>query len=156
LELEEKYEDLLIEIHDSASERIEKNHVVQLIGRGRNNLLDNLNYLIEIELVEFDIADDSYYLTYEGYEEVDEIKELREAGEQMAEIEYQDSSRKSRIEFVKAMLGGIFIFSVLALVFIDSKREKKFELTPEILNQIEKKTTTIMDSIQNERKSTKE
>jgi len=118
LELEEKYENLLIEIHDSEKERFENRHVSYLIKNGRINLIKEINQLVEYELVEFDKSDDSYYLTYEGYEEVEGIKELRETGEQMSELEYQHSLKKSRNEKVRAIIGGIFIILLAILMLI--------------------------------------
>ena len=96
MELEEKYEDLLIEIKESDKERFENEFVIKSHNDDRINLLDDLSLLISYELVEFDKTDNAYYLTYEGYEKVEGIMELRNAGEQMKELEHQHFLSKSR------------------------------------------------------------
>lgn len=147
MELEEKYENLLIEIQESAKERFENEFVIKSIKEDRINLLDELNQLISYELVEFDKTDNAYYLTYEGYEKVEGIKELREVGEQMTELEYQHLLRKSRNQKIGAIVGGAFIILITTLMLIGIRTNTKPELTPELLNEVKEKVTVAMDSI---------
>lgn len=148
MELEEKYENLLIEIQESAKERFENEFVIKSIKEDRINLLDELNQLISYELVEFDKTDNAYYLTYEGYEKVEGIKELREVGEQMTELEYQHLLRKSRNQKIGAIVGGAFIILFTTLMFNGIRTNTKPELTPELLNEVKEKVTVAMDSIE--------
>lgn len=150
MELEEKYENLLIEIKESDKERFENEYVIQSNNEDRINLLDDLNLLISFELVEFDKTDNAYYLTSEGYEKVEGIKELREAGEQMTEFEYQHLLRKSRNQKIGAIVGGAFITLFTILMLYGIRTNTKPELTPELLNEIKEKVSVAMDSVKSE------
>ena len=150
MELEEKYENLLIEIHESKNERFENSFVEQKTKFNRATLKDEINYLIEADLVEFDKSDNAYYLTYEGYEEVEEIRFLRRTGEEFTELEYQHLLKQSRIKKIKTLLIGVVLFSFAALAYIGIGPTKKNEITPEIANQIEYAISSKMDSILNQ------
>jgi len=151
LELEEKYENLLIEIHESKSERFEKSHVLYLTKNGRNRIVEELDQLIKYEFVEFDTSDNSFYLTYEGYEEVEGIKEVRVTGNQLSELECQYSIEKPRKEKLWRTVGGLVI-TILAFSLVNGiKPNKQFELTPEVLSEIKNVAIIIMDSVKNEK-----
>jgi len=154
LESEEKYENLLIEIKESDKERFENEYVIQSNNEDRITLLDDLNLLISYELVEFDKADNAYYLTYKGYEKVEGIKELTEAGEQMTELEYQHLLRKSRNQKIGAIVGGVFITLFIILMLFGIRTNAKPELTPELLNEIKEKVSVAMDSVKSEQVKT--
>jgi len=147
LELEEKYEDLLIEIKESDKERFENEFVIKSHNDDRINLLDDLSLLISYELVEFDKTDNAYYLTYEGYEKVEGIMELRNAGEQMKELEHQHFLSKSRNQKIGLFFGAVFITLFTILMLNGIRKNTKPELTPELLNEIKEKVSVAMDSV---------
>ena len=114
MNLEAKHEKLLIEIHDSENERLEKDYVEkQLLGQ-RPNLLVDLNQLIENELVEFDETDHAYYLTYEGYEEVLSLK----SDEEVTEVEF----KKRNTEFLKLIMGGLLLLGFTIFILSNNRK----------------------------------
>ncbi len=64
---------LLVEIHDAKNENLNKNRFAE-IRSSYPDLDQTIVELEQFELVEFEIKENCYYLTYEGYELVERIK----------------------------------------------------------------------------------
>jgi len=153
LELEEKYEKLLLEIHASKNERILKSHLTHLKATRNRDFQNLLDYLIGVELVEFDKKDDAYYLTYEGYEKVEEIKEMNTVGANMADLEFQHNVKREKKQrwFVTAL--GIFIAAAtfFALFGIPANKNSIEQLDEKVITDIKNTILTYEDSILNSR-----
>lgn len=150
MELEAAYQDLLIEIHESKNERFENEFVEQKSRFEKPDLKETLSYLIEKELVEFDVSENAYYLTYEGYEEVEGIKLLRKTGEEFEEIEYQHVLKKPRNESIKSIIGGVLTILFAVFAYLGVSPNEKFKLSPELLNQIKDEVSLKKDSMINQ------
>lgn len=140
MNLEAKHEKLLIEIHDSENERLEKDYVEkQLLGQ-RPNLLVDLNQLIENELVEFDETDHAYYLTYEGYEEVLSLK----SDEEVTEVEF----KKRNTEFLKLIMGGLLLLGFTIFILSNNRKSKTPFPDSEVFDNMIEQLEGKIDSLQ--------
>lgn len=74
MKLAERHERLLEAIHDTEKERLLRIDLSEKSALWKIEIASVLDFLIQAELVEFDQAEDAYYLTYEGYTEVERIK----------------------------------------------------------------------------------
>lgn len=150
MELEEKYENLILEIYESEKERFDQDFFSKLAKNDKANLLRDIEQLIEYELVEFDKSEQAYYLTYEGYEKAERIKELRETSQQNSVLEHQNQFKKSKNQKIGAIIGAaVFTFLIIFGLYI-ARPNNQMDLTPELLNEIKEKVTIAMDSAQNE------
>lgn len=141
MELETTKENLLIEIHDSENERIEKVTVEQESSFNRPNLKNDLDFLINIDLVEFDKADQAYYLTYEGYEEVERIGSRREYDK--IDIKLKNGKYKN----IKSIFLGILIIGFTIAALIGIKPSSKIKFDSSIIESMEVEFKLKMDSI---------
>lgn len=107
MELEEKYERLLLEIHEAEGECLRMN---EGLLREEEELHRLLNFLIEKELVEFDKKEQAYFLTYEGYEKVEEIMEIRKGSESREHSELEETQRKTGTNKFLFIALGLFLF----------------------------------------------
>jgi len=73
LEVTDLHKEILVKIHDSEKENINKSRFAE-IKLDYPDLEKTIAELESLELVEFEINENSYYLTYEGYELVEKIK----------------------------------------------------------------------------------
>ena len=147
MEIGEKYEDLLLEIFNSKLERLELALVESSMKNSRPELLLDLNFLIEIDLVEFDKREQAYYLTHEGYEEVEALKSAANIGAEMMEVEFHSKPSRMNTENLRIFIGGaILILSVISL-FIGIKPHVPLKLDNQILEQIKEDVEFKVDSI---------
>jgi len=153
MELEEKYELLLVEIFDAKDQRILKS---ELSGKEKSKRED-LEFLINADLVEYDKGDAAFYLTYEGYEQAEEmIKELNEAGEWMANAEFEHAMRKGRWgesvrTVIRILFWAVVLFAAIRGISITPNTgEVKNVLNEELLNQMKQEIDMKTDSILNQ------
>lgn len=153
MDLEEKYEQLLLEIFEAENQRILKSE----LSEKEKSKREDLEFLIHADLVEYDKGDAAFYLTYEGYEEVEAMtKKLNEAGESMMNAEFEHSMRKERrSNIVRILIGiplfvGVF-FAMRGISVKPNTGEIKEVLNEELLNQIKEEIEMKTDSILNEK-----
>ena len=112
MELEDKYKDVLIKIHDSENERLELVYVEK-----HPEIKKELLFLITADYVEFDKTDKAYYLTTEGYDLVEEYKELDATGSSMLEHEFLHQAPESTIDkIIYYAKIGVYLFAIGAIV----------------------------------------
>lgn len=151
MELEEKYEQLLLEIHTSKKECIPKSEIPSRITSRKVDFQSLLDYLINIELVEFDIQDNAYYLTYEGYEKVEEINKRKRLRENVASKEHQHAVKRKKKQRLFVTGLGLFLFaaSYFALFGISASQNSIDKIDSKILSDAEQKIHSFQDSILN-------
>ena len=109
MDLEEKYETILIKIFHAEKERLELTYVEK-----RPQLKSDLQFLINSELVEFDKTDKAYYLLTEGYKYVEEYNSYMNTGEDILKLESQDQSLLSKFIYYTKL--GIYLIVVCSIV----------------------------------------
>ena len=129
LELEEKYENLLIKIFHADNERLESIYVEQ-----QPQLKSDLQFLIIAQFVEFDRADNAYYLLTEGYDYVEAHESYAKIGEDISKLESQEQSILSKFIYYAKL--GIYLIVVCTIVVAFGhfrKAPKKSTIDKEVL-----------------------
>ncbi len=92
MELTKSHGAVLVKIHDSENENLKKSRFVE-VKSTYPDLEEIIEELEKFELVEYEIRENTYYLTTEGYEIVEKIKnppKVKKINKKSNEEEYND------------------------------------------------------------------
>ncbi|MFT5265782.1 MAG: DNA-binding transcriptional ArsR family regulator [Polaribacter sp.] len=151
---------ILVKIHDAENERISKSQFAD-IKLDHPNLEQLLKDLEELELVEFEIKENAYYLTYEAYELVERLKNppkvmvlaRKSNAEEYEEVVNFFGGEKN---FLRSVTIGFFLVTALVatLIYLTQDRtiaktgNTNIELSDESKKEIESHLIEVIDSIE--------
>lgn len=154
MELEAKYEKILLEIYASEGQCFPRGEISVKEKLEEREIQLRLDFLVTKELVEFDKTDDAYYLTTEGYEQIEGVLALKEAGETMANMEFAHTLKKEKRYKVRLVFIGLLVFigGCFALSGIKLSINPEVELNEEIFNNVREEIEFKVDSLIKEKR----